>query len=174
MQFMTELKRIIKRDGTQANFDEGKIARAVFRALVEVESKRGERKLKIEAERLTKVVINILLKAVNGDLPTVEQVQDIVEQVLMAGGHYETAKAYILFREKRRTTRQARAVIGVKDDLNLSLNQLKVLENRYLRHDEYGKVTETPRQLFGRVAQFVAGNEKDKKNRSFWENGSFR
>jgi len=165
---MTELKRIIKRDGTQANFDEGKIARAVFRALVEVESKRGERKLKIEAERLTKVVINILLKAVNGDLPTVEQVQDIVEQVLMAGGHYETAKAYILFREKRRTTRQARAVIGVKDDLNLSLNQLKVLENRYLRHDEYGKVTETPRQLFGRVAQFVAGNEKDKKNRSFW------
>lgn len=165
---MTELKRIIKRDGTQTNFDEGKIARAVFKALVEVESERGERKLKTEAERLTKVVINILLKAVNGDLPTVEQVQDIVEQVLMAGGHYETAKAYILFREKRRTTRQARAVIGVKDDLNLSLNQLKVLENRYLRHDEYGKVTETPRQLFSRVAQFVAGNEKDKKNRSFW------
>ena len=114
VQFMTELKRIIKRDGTEAAFQEQKIQLAILKSLVEVEPERGERKLKIEAERLTKVVINILLKAVNGELPTVEQVQDIVEQVLMAAGHYEAAKAYILYREKRRTVRQARAIIGVK------------------------------------------------------------
>jgi len=169
---MTELKRIIKRDGTETAFDEQKIQLAILKALVEAEPELGERRLKIEAERLTKVVINILLKAVNGDLPTVEQVQDIVEQVLMAGGHYEAAKAYILYREKRRTARQARAVIGVKDDLNLSLNQLKVIENRYLRHDESGKAIETPRQLFDRVAQFVAASEL-KSKRAKWHRAFF-
>ena len=169
---MTELKRIIKRDGTEAAFQEQKIQLAILKSLVEVEPERGERKLKIEAERLTKVVINILLKAVNGELPTVEQVQDIVEQVLMAAGHYEAAKAYILYREKRRTVRQARAIIGVKDDLNLSLNQLKVLENRYLRHDESGKAIETPRQLFDRVAVFVAGNEP-KTKQAKWQKAFF-
>ncbi|MDP4031028.1 MAG: adenosylcobalamin-dependent ribonucleoside-diphosphate reductase [Candidatus Beckwithbacteria bacterium] len=169
---MTELKRIIKRDGTETAFDEQKIQRAILKALAEVEPELGERKLTIEAERLTKVVINILLKAVNGDLPTVEQVQDIVEPVLMAAGHYEAAKAYILYRDKRRTAREARAVIGVKDDLNLSLNQLKVLENRYLRHDASGRATETPRQLFDRVAGFVAENEPRAK-RAKWRQAFF-
>lgn len=169
---MTELKYIIKRDGTKVAFDESKIKRAIAAALLAVEAELGERKIEAEAQRLTKIVINILLKGINGELPTVEQVQDIVEQVMMAGGHYDAAKAYILYRETRKTVREARAVIGVKDDLGLSLNQLKVLENRYLRHDEHGKATETPRQLFDRVARFVAGNEA-KTKRAQWQKEFF-
>ncbi len=155
---MTELTKITKRDGRTVPFDEAKITEAIRAVLPE----------KHEPERLTKIVLTILKKAVDGHLPKVEQVQDIVEQVLMAAGHYEAAKTYILYREKRQAVRTAKAIIGVEDDLGLSLNQLKVLENRYLRHDESGKVVETPRDLFTRVAKFVAANEP-KTKRSKWE-----
>ena len=94
--------------------------------------------------------------------------QDVVEQVLMAAGHYEAAKEYILYREKHKTVRQVKEMLGVEDNLGLSVNQLKVLENRYLRHDESGKVLETPSDLFRRVAKFVAQNEiKSKEGK--WE-----
>jgi ribonucleoside-diphosphate reductase alpha chain len=51
-------------------------------------------------------------------------------------------------------------IIGVKDDLDLAPNQLKVLESRYLLKDEDGKVIETPSELFHRVAKNLAVVEK--------------
>ena len=168
--------KIIKRDGRKVSFEEAKITRVILKAFAATgehgegsELARGVRNLKKEAERLTKVVVNLLLKGVNKDLPTVEQVQDIVEQVLMAAGHYVTAKAYILYRERQQKTRQVKKIIGVEDDLGLSVNQLKVLENRYLRHDEYGKTVETPKQLFKRVAKAVAKQEKKPKRKEWQE-----
>ncbi|MEK7513428.1 MAG: adenosylcobalamin-dependent ribonucleoside-diphosphate reductase [Patescibacteria group bacterium] len=155
---MTDLTKIKKRDGRVAAFEEAKITQAI-RAVVEHKS---------EPERLTKIVITIVKKGLNGEIPTVEQVQDVVEQVLMAAGHYEAAKEYILYREKHKTVRQVKEMLGVEDNLGLSVNQLKVLENRYLRHDESGKVLETPSDLFRRVAKFVAQNEiKSKEGK--WE-----
>ena len=173
---MTDLTKIIKRDGKKAVFEEAKIARVILKAL-EATGKIGEgselarkvRNLKNEAERLTKVVVNILNKGMNGDLPTVEQVQDVVEQVLMAAGHFKTAKAFILYREKQQKTRRVKQIIGVKDDLGLSVNQLKVLENRYLRHDEYGKTVETPKKLFKRVARAVSSMEEKSKRKEWRE-----
>mgnify|MGYP001598575651 CR=1 FL=1 len=165
---MTDLTKIIKRDGRTVAFKETKIIQAIkaaFEAAGEIE---GEVKRRREAQRLTKIVINILHKGVNGEIPTVEQVQDVVEQVLMAGGHYEAAKAYILYREKHKTVRQMKELLGVEDNLGLSVNQLKVLDNRFLRHDEYGKAIETPSQLFRRVAKFISQQEKKDKRR-VWE-----
>ena len=163
---MTDLSKIIKRDGSKVKFEEAKITRVIlkaFKATEEVE----EEKQKKEAQRLTKVVVNILSKGINGDLPTVEQVQDVVEQVLMAASYFETAKAFIIYREKHQTVRVAKRVLGVEDDLGLSVNQLKVLENRYLRHDEYGKAVEMPKDLFRRVARAVA-NQEEKPKRKAW------
>ncbi len=153
---MTDLTKIIKRDGRVAAFDENKIIQAI-RAVVSY---------KHEPERLTKIAITILKKGVNGEIPTVEQVQDVVEQVLMAAGHYEAAKAYILYRQKHQKVREVKEILGVKDDVGLTPNQLKVLENRFLRHDDSGKVTETPGQLFRRVARFISQQEKQSK---IWE-----
>lgn len=153
---MTDLTKIIKRDGRVAAFDENKIIEAI-RAVVSY---------KHEPERLTKIAITILKKGVNGEIPTVEQVQDVVEQVLMAAGHYEAAKAYILYRQKHQKVREVKEILGVKDDVGLNTNQLKVLENRFLRHDESGKVIETPGQLFRRVAKFISQQEK---NSRLWE-----
>jgi len=181
VQHMTNLIMIVKRDGRKADFSEAKIARVILKALEATGKKREGlereflkvRNLKKEADRLTKVVVNILQKGINGNLPTVEQVSDVVEQVLMAAGHFATAKAFILYREKQQKTRIVKQIIGVKDDLGLSVNQLKVLENRYLRHDEYGKTIETPKKLFRRVARAVAKIET-KGKRKEWQEKFYR
>ena len=101
--------------------------------------------------------------------PGVEEIQDVVEQVLMAAGHYKTAKAYILYRQERSDERRVERIIGVKDDLDFSPNQLKVMRNRYLLKDSEGKVTETPSELFHRVARVLAKGEKKQVENDFYE-----
>jgi len=83
-------------------------------------------------------------------------VQDIVERILIKNGYAEVAKAYILYRHQRAELRRRKSLLGVKDDLKLTLNALSVLERRYLRKDDKGKVIETPAQMFRRVAEAVA------------------
>ena len=170
-----QIKQIVKRDGRVVGFNEDKITRAILKSVAET----GEFNHK-EAERLKAIVVTILhktngptssrdagLRGVRQTTPTVEQVQDVVEQVLMAGGHYKTAKAYILYREKRRRVREQERAIGVADDLKMSVNALKAMASRYLTQDARGEVIETPRQAVERVAKAVAKVEKT--NRKQWE-----
>src|SRR3989344_3013443 len=91
---MTDLSKIIKRDGKMQPFEEQKIVKAIAAALATA-SQLSQKQVHSEATRLTKIVISIVKKGINGNVPTVEQIQDVVEQVLMAAGHYEPAKAYI-------------------------------------------------------------------------------
>ncbi len=151
--------RIVKRDGREVAFEPAKLAGAIGKA--GVQTKEFDEK---EAKRLAGIVVGIVEKA-GKDTPTVEQVQDIVEQVLMAAGHYGTAKAYILYRAARSQERRVERIIGVQDDLDLNPNQLKVLESRYLLKDEDGKVVETPSELFRRVAKNLAKVEKSEKRK---------
>ncbi len=148
-----KIKRIVKRDGTEVDFDVSKISRAIYKAMLSV--KAGSMK---EADEVADKVVREVEKETLR--PTVEQIQDKVEQVLMAsskkGNRYnDVAKAYILYREKRRTIREEKERIGVKDDLKLSINAVKTLEARYLLKDEDGKIVETPSQMFRRVANHV-------------------
>lgn len=160
---MEKVLKITKRDGREVKFEVAKIARAIEKAGVQT----GEFGSK-EAGRLADIVEALVKKAVRG-VPNVEQVQDTVEQVIMAGGHYQTAKAYILYREKQSKERRVERLIGVKDDLDLGPNQLKVLENRYLLKDADGKVIETPSELFRRVAKNLAVVEKKEKRKQVEE-----
>lgn len=155
--------RIIKRDGREVAFEVAKLAGAIGKA--GVQTKEFDEK---EAKRLAGIVVGIVEKT-GKDMPTVEQVQDIVEQVLMAAGHYQTAKAYILYRAARSEERRVERIIGVKDDLDLTPNQLKVLESRYLLKDEEGKVIETPSELFHRVSKVLAKGEKRNVEHDFYE-----
>lgn len=155
--------RIIKRDGREVPFEQAKLVVAIGKA--GVQTKEFDEK---EAKRLAGIVVGILEKTEKGT-PAVEQVQDIVEQVLMAAGHYQTAKAYILYRAARSEERRVERIIGVKDDLDLTPNQLKVLESRYLLKDEEGKVVETPSELFRRVAKVLAKGEKRSVEQDFYE-----
>ena len=89
-------------------------------------------------------------------IPGVEDVQDVVEEVLIKNGYAAVAKAYILYREKRAQIRKAKDFFGVKDELKLSVNAVRVLERRYLLKDEKGNVIETPSVLFRRIAKAIA------------------
>jgi ribonucleoside-diphosphate reductase alpha chain len=144
------IEKIKKRDGRIVDFDSTKIANAVFKAFIATKSKDGKR-----AEDIAKQVVELLEKKITG-IPGVEDVQDAVEEVLIKNGYTGVAKAYILYREKRSQIRKAKEFLGVKDELKLSVNAVRVLKRRYLLKDEDGNVIETPLQLFGRIAKAVA------------------
>jgi ribonucleoside-diphosphate reductase alpha chain len=145
------IHEIRKRDGRIVGFDQNKIINAIKKAMIAV-GEDGESL----ADGLSAKVIGLLEMKFNGEIPDVESIQDIVEEVLMEEGYANVAKAYILYRRKRAELREAKEALGVKDDVKLSLNAIKVLERRYLRKDEEGDVIETPGGMFRRVARNVA------------------
>ncbi len=100
-RFATLPTRVLKRDGAQAAFDAGKIRSAIERA-----GRASGEFGKEEAERLTSQVIKVLSHRFhNGRLPDIEAIQDLVEQTLIAADHFETARAYIRYREQHRKLR---------------------------------------------------------------------
>jgi ribonucleoside-diphosphate reductase alpha chain len=151
-----KIKKIRKRDGRVVDFNPEKIAEAIWKAAKAVGGK--DRALSV---RLAEQVVETLERQLKpGEIPTVEQVQDLVEKTLIERGHARTAKAYILYRQKRAEIRKAKALLGVVDELKLPLNAILVLERRYLRKDERGRVIESTGQLFRRVAKGIAAVEK--------------
>jgi len=101
-----KITKIKKRDGRIVDFDQGKITNAIYKALTATGQGDGKK-----AKKLSDIVVRILNRRFKKDeIPTVEQIQDIVEEVLILEGLVETAKAYILYREQRRRIREATAV----------------------------------------------------------------
>jgi ribonucleoside-diphosphate reductase alpha chain len=145
------VSKIRKRDGKTVKFDKQRIVEAIHKAIEAVKGKDGE-----AADKLADRVVKVLEKKYHDEIPSVEDVQDIVEAVLITDSESDVAKAYILYREERKRIRDAKTMIGVEDDIKLSLNAVKVLERRYLVKDDDGKVVETPRQMFQRVANNIA------------------
>ncbi|NIR86312.1 vitamin B12-dependent ribonucleotide reductase [Candidatus Bathyarchaeota archaeon] len=153
---MSKIEKIRKRDGRIVDFDSNKIAEAIWKAAKAIGGK--DRALSV---KLAEQVVETLEKQLKpGEMPSVEQVQDIVEKTLIENGHARTAKAYILYRQKRAEIRRMKALLGVTDELKLPLNAIVVLERRYLRKDEKGRVIESTSQMFRRVAKSLAEVEK--------------
>jgi len=148
----TILTAVRKRDGRIVPFDRSKIVNAIYRAAKSV----NEGDLNAAEELSLKVVKVLEEKHKDGSIPSVEEIQDIVEATLINNGFAKTAKAYILYRQKRAELRRAKALLGVEDDLKLPLNAIIILAARYLRRDENRRIIETPRQLFMRVAKTIA------------------
>ena len=93
------ITKIVKRDGRKVAFSAEKIAQAIYKAANSV----GGQDYKISEDLAEKVCV-YLNETLNIEEPTVEQVQDAVEKILIEEGHAATAKAYILYRAER--TRQ--------------------------------------------------------------------
>ncbi len=148
---MVRVSKITKRDGRVVGFDETKIAGAILKALKAVQ--RGDGDL---ARELSGDVVKLINERFEDKIPSVENVQDLVEEILIRNGYADVAKAYILYRQKRTEIREYKKFFGVVDDLKLGVNAIKVLKNRYLMKDYEGKVSETPSQMFRRVAKAVA------------------
>ena len=146
------VERIVKRDGRIVPFDRGKIEAAVLKALRAV----GKDEPQLAARLAEDAVAEIDLKFTAERPPHVEDVQDIVERILIKANLPEVAKAYILYRQRRAEVRAAKKFLGVTDDLKVSVNAAKVLNQRYLKKDETGRVIETPAEMFRRVAKALA------------------
>lgn len=152
-----KIEKIYKRDGELVRFEPTKIAAAIFKAL----SSQGKDDALL-AKNLAQEVVSIGESRFPQErMPTVEDIQDIVEEVLIRRGYPEVAKSYILYRYRRSELREAKKLIGVTDDLKLSVNAIQVLKRRYLLRDEKGNILETPAQMFHRVAKVVAEVEKN-------------
>jgi len=149
------VKKIQKRDGRVVDFEPDKIANAIRKAFIAV--KGGDEGV---ASRLTERVVQLLSERFKEQIPGVEDVQDIVEEVLIDEGYADVAKAYILYRERRAEIRRVKSFMGVHDELKLSVNAVSVLERRYLLKDEEGRVVETPAQMFRRVAKAIAAVDR--------------
>jgi len=105
--------KIIKRNGSEAEFDSTKILNAITKANINVEEKF--RMTDLQIERITERVV--LACEQLGRSPSVEEVQDLVERQIMAHGAFEVAKAYITYRYTRTLIRQS----NTTDDKILSL-----------------------------------------------------
>jgi len=103
-----------KRNKKIEEFNPEKITNAIFKAAKAVGGKDYQL-----AEELTRKVIQYLYGKKGYCVPEVEEIQDAVEKVLIEEGHAKTAKAYILYREKRRILRQKRALAREATDVAL-------------------------------------------------------
>ncbi len=101
------IKEIRKRDGSIVPFQKEKITHAIFKAAQAVGGEDYEK-----AAALCMKVVAAAEAVYTDGLADVECIQDMVEKVLIENGHAKTAKAYILYREKRRSAREANALIG--------------------------------------------------------------
>ena len=100
---LNKIAKVQKRDGTITDFDQSKITNAIFKAVTATGQGDGKR-----AKRLSDKVVKILNRRFKKDeIPSVEQIQDVIEEVLILEGLVKTAKDYILYREQRRKIREA-------------------------------------------------------------------
>src|SRR3989344_3751201 len=93
-----------KRDSRLMHFEKEKIERAIHKAAF------ATKEFGItEAKKITDLVVNYI-ESTNkkNNTISIEDIQDIVERSLMGGGYFKTAKAYILYREKRRQSRESK------------------------------------------------------------------
>lgn len=144
------MMQVKKRDGRIVDFDQNKVTEAIAKAFKATTGKSEY----IIANRLSDLVVK---KASTSSMPSVEEIQDSVESVLMENGYSKVAKSYILYREKHNELRKEKQAILEKEEIDevdkkFDPNALRVLKSRYLRKDEDGKLLETPKQLFTRVS----------------------
>jgi anaerobic ribonucleoside-triphosphate reductase/intein/homing endonuclease len=130
------IRKIKKRDGKIVDFNPVRITEAIWKAAQAVGGKDYKK-----AAELTDKVIAILEKELKrSEIPTVEQVQDTVEKVIIEDGHAKTAKAFILYRKQHQDMREIGGLlkdIDVVDDY-LSMLDWKVNENSNMSYSLQG------------------------------------
>jgi len=121
------IQSVLKRDGRLAPFDQDKITNAIYKAAQSVGGDDRERAIFI-----SDAVVATLEERCGSDRPpTVEEIQDVVERMLIKHGHAKTAKAYILYRDLHNKLRDIRALVDANELIEGYLEHLdwRVNEN---------------------------------------------
>ena len=141
---MAKIKQVVKRTGAVVPFRKERITNAIYRAAVAV----GGRDRSI-AESLADQVVAMLEETTPPDhIPTVEEIQDIVEKVLIENGRARTAKAYILYRDERARRRKERAERSAHPSENIPWHKIWEVLNWAVDHDVH-----TVERLNARIAR---------------------
>ena len=147
------LTQVVKRNGAVVPFNRGRITNAIYRAAVAV----GGRDRAV-AENLADQVVAILESSCPTEkhVPTVEEIQDIVEKVLIENGHARTAKAYILYRQERAMRRRRRAGGETqRDPENIPYRKLWEVLNWAIDHNVHNVFRLNERIARGEFADIV-------------------
>ena len=153
-----QIAKIRKRDGRIVDFNSDKIKQAITKAFTA--SNNYDYDL---VDKLTDSVIKVLNKKYDPEsIPSIEDIQNIVEIILIHNDLPVVAKNYIIYRETRAKSRERQKAIldGLTTGLPYSDNALKVMAKRYLKKDQNDKVCETPEQMMERVAAALAEVER--------------
>ena len=130
------MKFVLKRDSKLEPFDQERITTAIWKAAKAVGGTDKEL-----AKRLSDEVVVELQKTYGDDgVPTVEEVQDVVEKRLIENGHAQTAKAYILYRKQHTDMRELAALLSSSDmvDQYLEVEDWRVKENSNMSYSLQG------------------------------------
>jgi len=103
IQIKNNIEKVRKRDGRVVDFNQEKIAEAVHKAIIATNQGNGPESKKVSDKAVQ--LLNHRFK--KGEIPNIEQIQDIVEEALILEDLVDTAKAYILYRDQRRSIREA-------------------------------------------------------------------
>jgi ribonucleoside-triphosphate reductase len=130
------MKFVLKRDSKLEPFDQERITTAIWKAAKAVGGKD-----KAQAKRISDEVVVELQKIYGDDgVPTVEEVQDLVEKRLIENGHASTAKAYILYRKQHTDMRELAALLSSSDmvDQYIEVEDWRVKENSNMSYSLQG------------------------------------
>ncbi len=130
------MKFVLKRDSKLEPFDQERITIAIWKAAKAVGGKDKE-----QAKRISDEVVVLLNKQYGDDgVPTVEEIQDLVEKRLIENGHASTAKAYILYRKQHTDMRELASLLASSDmvDQYLEVEDWRVKENSNMSYSLQG------------------------------------
>ncbi len=151
-----KITHIVKRSGAVVPFNAGRITNAIYRAAVAV----GGRD-RATAEGLTRQVVDVLEETTPpGRYPTVEEIQDIVEKVLIENGHARVAKAYILYREERARQRREKAGRGYRESGNIPWRKIYEVLRWSVDHDVHSLEQLNARMAAGEFADVVRESDR--------------
>lgn len=152
---MSPFEQVIKRSGAIVPFNPERITNAIYRAAIAV----GGRDRSI-AEALTADVIALLEQNTPpGKIPTIEEIQDAVEKVLIEHGHAKVAKAYILYRDERARARQERASLAARPSQNIPWAKIWHVLDWAVRHNLHTTEALNQRLAQGELPEIVRLSE---------------
>jgi uridine kinase len=152
---MSKITQVVKRSGAIVPFTPERITNAIYRAAVAVGGRDRS-----TAEVLSRQVVQMLEATTpEGHIPTIEEIQDVVEKVLIEEGHAKVAKAFILYRDERARRRRERAAIASRPSENIPWAKIWHVLDWAVSHDVHSLDAYNHRLERGEIDQIIAESE---------------